>query len=565
MRRLVDVQALLDKLVEERLDDQLDVEACNFGETITNAFALAFCVIVFCVQWVLSSRDPAQRGPVVFSSTVATPSTIYAPIFAGVFGACVDKKKSMEEPLLVSMCIVQPLLLLRFGVLLRDALRRGVNSTIFPLPLTIGQWRLLLGMALFHVAMTGAAFGMLGQFRNDGSLFVAIEAQMLLRTLRDPDVSCSDWERLAYAALIGLCLIIWLGGWQYLRLYRPEYRLAWQRACGTPAAVQAFMLLCIGATCFELQEPQEDSLYTNLAWTSGVATLTTAVLAYFYSGSETGWLYMACIPWHLGCMCSALACLFTLRNDGPLLNAGHNISFVKMWEEEARPRRPGATFIFLSLVLVYLTAVASVLAFDPDESEPIEVAAAAEEEDEGHVRRVKQSRQQSDEFGDDEGPMDPSELTKPLSPSRGGAAAADGAPRRRWRPFGGGGGGEAGRRKGSGARQRLGVREMQLSSTRQGAAAQAAAAPAPRRGGTYLDAEGRPPPPPLRVKRGPIEEESGKEMSEAELADMYDVITAGGGMQGKKLAASCKGSPSKGGGGSGFDGGDDEDATHLGV
>ena len=562
MRRLVDVQALLDKLVEERLDDQLDVEACNFGETVTTAFALAFCVIVFCVQLALASRDPAQRGPVVFSSTVATPSTVYVPIFAGVFGACVDKKKSMEEPLLVSMCIVQPLLLVRFVVLLRDALRRGVNSTVFPLPLTTGQWRLLLGMALFHLTLTGAAFGMLGQFRNDGPLFVAIEAQMLLRTLRDPDVSCSDWERLAYAALIGLCLIIWLGGWQYLRLYRPEYRLAWQRACGTPCAIQSFFLLCIGATCFEMQTPQEDQLYATLSWTSGVATLTTAVLAYVYTGSETGWLYMACVPWHLGCTCSALACLFTLRSDGPLLNAGHNISFVKLWEDEARPRRPGATFIFFSLILVYLAAVASVLAFDPDESEPIEEAVAEEEEEEdAHVRRVKRSSRESEEWGDDEGPLDPTEVTKPLSPSKDGA----GAPRRRWRPFGGGA--DRGRRKGGGLRQRLGVRELQLSGTRLGVAAPAAAgsreaedlrAAALTRSGTYLDAEGRPPPPPLSLKRGPNEQESGKEMSEAELADMYDVITAGGGF-GKKQAASGKGSPSGGAVG------DDEDARHLGV
>ena len=54
---------------------------------------------------------------------------------------------------------------------------------------------------------------MLGQYRTGGSLFVALEAQMLLRALRDPDVSCSDWERLAYAALISLCALVGLGGW----------------------------------------------------------------------------------------------------------------------------------------------------------------------------------------------------------------------------------------------------------------------------------------------------------------------------------------------------------------
>ena len=51
------------------------------------------------------------------------------------------------------------------------------------------------------------------------------------------------------------------------------------------------------------------------------------------------------------------------RSPGPQ----GNVSFVTVWER--KPRGPGASLIFLALVLLYLAAVFSIVVFDPDEAE----------------------------------------------------------------------------------------------------------------------------------------------------------------------------------------------------
>ena len=145
--RMVDVGALLDELREKRFDFDLtqreqvnnfldNPDGCNNGEIFMYSSAMLTCVIIVCLQQYLSTKDPAGRGPIVFGTTVATPSAFYTPVFAGLLGACVDMKQSMEEMLLILMLCLEPLVLLRLAMLVRDALREGVDTRTFPLPLT---------------------------------------------------------------------------------------------------------------------------------------------------------------------------------------------------------------------------------------------------------------------------------------------------------------------------------------------------------------------------------------------------------------------------------------------
>ena len=60
-----------------------------------------------------------------------------------------------------------------------------------------------------------------------------------------------------------------------------------------------------------------------------------------------------------------------------------------------------------------------------------------------------------------------------------------------------------------------------------GAAGNAADGVAAVAGGSYVDAEGAVPPPPLGAKRGPAG--SDVRVSDAQIAEYYDVVTAGGG------------------------------------
>ena len=349
---MVKVQELLDKLRENRLDRDFDPEICNNGEILLYSSALLVCIIVVLLQQCLASRDLAGRGPIVFGTCIATPCTVYTPIFAGLLGACVDQMKSKEEWLLIMMLWIQPCVLLRLAMVVRDAMREGINSRIFPLPLTRRQWRLLLGAVLMHLTLAGAAGGMLAQYRDPegGSLLVAIEATMLLRTVREPGVFCSEWEQLAYAALIGICLLIGAGGGLAVRKLRPSYLYAWNRACGVPALVQGVMLVCLGATCFELHQPQEEALYTNLAYIAAAATVCSAIAAYVTTGTEVGWFYMTVTLYHGGSCLAAAACRIAFDSSGSLLNQGTgNVSFVTLWEQDESERGPGATLIFGAL------------------------------------------------------------------------------------------------------------------------------------------------------------------------------------------------------------------------
>ena len=349
---MVKVQELLDKLRENRLDRDFDPEICNNGEILLYSSALLVCIIVVLLQQCLASRDLAGRGPIVFGTCIATPCTVYTPIFAGLLGACVDQMKSKEEWLLIMMLWIQPCVLLRLAMVVRDAMREGINSRIFPLPLTRRQWRLLLGAVLMHLTLAGAAGGMLAQYRDPegGSLLVAIEATMLLRTVREPGVFCSEWEQLAYAALIGICLLIGAGGGLAVRKLRPSYLYAWNRACGVPALVQGVMLGCLGATCFELHQPQEEALYTNLAYIAAAATVCSGIAAYVTTGTEKGWFYMTVTLYHGGSCLAAAACRIAFDSSGSLLNQGTgNVSFVTLWEQDESERGPGATLIFGAL------------------------------------------------------------------------------------------------------------------------------------------------------------------------------------------------------------------------
>ena len=531
---MVDVQELLDKLKENRLDRNFDPETCNNGEILLYGSALLVCVIVVGAQQCLASRDLAGRGPIVFGTCIATPCTVYTPIFAGLLGACIDQMKSMEEWLLIIMLWVEPIVLLRLAMVARDAMRNGINSRIFPLPLTRRQRRLLLGAVLMHLTLAGAAGGMLAQYRDPagGSLLVAIEATMLLRTVREPGVFCSEWERLAYAALIGICLLIGAGGGLAVRKLRPSFLHAWNRACGVPALVQGVMLVFVGATCFELHQPQEEALYTNLAYIAAAATVCSAVAAYLTTGTEVGWFYMTVTLYHGGSCLAAAACRIAFDSSGSLLNQGTgNVSFVTLWERDETERGPGATLIFGALALLLLAAVFSIVVFDPDESEELQPLAAGKGLQarlpawgRGGAKRaraqataqkqLRRSREDAREFAEE---ADDGAAAAIAAVAVAAAAAGHGRGKLWRRPVG--------------QRARRGSRALKETSSRLssgggavgGAVGGTAAAP----GGSGVGAEAIVPPPPLRVKRGPAEDDP--RMSAAQMAEYYDVVTAGGG------------------------------------
>ena len=535
---MVDVQELLDKLKENRLDRNFDPETCNNGEILLYGSALLVCVIVVGAQQCLASRDLAGRGPIVFGTCIATPCTVYTPIFAGLLGACIDQMKSMEEWLLIIMLWVEPIVLLRLAMVARDAMRNGINSRIFPLPLTRRQRRLLLGAVLMHLTLAGAAGGMLAQYRDPkgGSLLVAIEATMLLRTVREPGVFCSEWERLAYAALIGICLLIGAGGGLAVRKLRPSFLHAWNRACGVPALVQGVMLVFVGATCFELHQPQEEALYTNLAYIAAAATVCSAVAAYLTTGTEVGWFYMTVTLYHGGSCLAAAACRIAFDSSGSLLNQGTgNVSFVTLWERDETERGPGATLIFGALALLLLAAVFSIVVFDPDESEELQPLAAGKGLQarlpawgRGGAKRaraqataqkqLRRSREDAREFAEE---ADDGAAAAIAAVAVAAAAAGHGRGKLWRRPVG--------------QRARRGSRALKETSSRLssgggavggavgGGVGGTAAAP----GGSGVGAEAIVPPPPLRVKRGPAEDDP--RMSAAQMAEYYDVVTAGGG------------------------------------
>ena len=531
---MVDVQNLLDKLKENRLDRNFDPETCNNGEILLYGLALLVCVIVVGAQQCLASRDLAGRGPIVFGTCIATPCTMYTPIFAGLLGACIDQMKSMEEWLFIIMLWVEPIVLLRLAMVARDAMRDGINSRIFPLPLTRRQWRLLLGAVLMHLALAGTAGGMLAQYRDPegGSLLVAIEATMLLRTVREPGVFCSEWERLAYAALIGICLLIGAGGGLAVRKLRPSYLCAWNRACGVPALVQGVMLVFVGATCYELHQPQEEALYTNLAYIAAAATVCSAVAAYVSTGTEVGWFYMAVTLYHGGSCLAAAACRIAFDSSGSLLNQGTgNVSFVTLWERDDTERGPGASLIFGALALLFLAAVFSIVVFDPDESEELQplavdkgLQARPPASWQGGAKRARaqataqkqlqRSREDAREFAEeaDDG------AAAAIAAVTVSAAAAGHGRGTLWR-------------RSVGQRARRGSRAQKQASSRLsgggGAAGGAAGSTAAAPGGSGVRAEFIIPPPPQRAKRGPAEDDP--RMSDAQIADYYDVITAGGG------------------------------------
>jgi hypothetical protein len=422
------------------------------------------------------------------------------------------------------MLCLEPLVLLRLAMLVRDALREGVDTRTFPLPLTRREWRLLRGAVLVHLTFVASAAGMLMQYRESGhGLLTAIEAAMLLRALRDPEVTCSDWERLAYAALLGLCALVGGVGGLTVRKIRPAYLWAWNRACGLPALVQAFLLVCIGAACFELQRPQEENLFTTLAATSGLAGLCCAVGAYVATGSETGWFYLAATVYHVGCALAAAACRLSLEADGPLLNQGHNISFVTLWEQstDGGERPPGATLMFTSLVLLFLVSVFSIVLFDPDERE----APPSAEADEAAPTAAPAKKKRDDEFAEAAAAVYGGDLAA-LEAAEAAAAQTRALAGRRARVA-------ALMRRRLGLRSRLGARELQMSGAQLGVSSTGGASGSRPGGGAAAGGSQLSiPPPPQRVKRGPADGD--EHMSEREIAEMYDMVTAGGGMMGRK-------------------------------
>jgi len=539
---MVDVQELLDKLKENRLDRNFDPETCNNGEILLYGSALLVCVIVVGAQQCLASRDLAGRGPIVFGTCIATPCTVYTPVFAGLLGACIDQMKSMEEWMYIVMLWVEPFVLLRLAIVARDAMRDGINSRIFPLPLTRRQYWLLLGAVLMHLTLAGAAGGMLAQYRDPegGSLLVAIEATMLLRTVREPGVFCSEWERLAYAALIGVCLLIGGGGGLAVRKLRPSYLYAWNRACGVPALIQGVMLVLVGATCYELHQPQEEALYTNLAFIAAAATVGSAVAAYRTSGREVGWFYMTVTLYHAGSCIAAAACRIAFDSSGSLLNQGTgNVSFVTLWE--ARPRggaapEPGASLIFGSLALLFLAAIFSIVVFDPDESEPLQPRAdmpilharlPAWWRDSPAKRARAQATAQRQQQRSREDAIEFAEEADDGVAAAIAAVAVDAAAR-------GHGRGTLWRRPVAStamqrARRSRAAKQTssRLSGGGGGAAGGAAGGTTAASGGSGVRAEAIIPPPPQRAKRGPAEDDT--RMTDAQIAEYYDVVTAGGG------------------------------------
>ena len=182
-----------------------------------------------------------------------------------------------------------------------------------------------------------------------------------------------------------------------------------------------------------------------------------------------------------------------------------------------------------TLALLFLAAVFSIVVFDPDESEELQPLAAGKGlrarlptrwrggAKKAHAQaaaqeQLQRSRQVARELaGEEEDGAAAPTAAVPVA----AAAAGNGRGVLWHRP--------------AGQRARRGSRAVKQTSSRarsgSGAAAAGGATAAPNGGGG--DVKTIVPPPPQRAKRGPTEADA--RMSDAQIAEYYDVVTAGGG------------------------------------
>ena len=431
----MDVAALLQELNASRTRKNplpLDTSACNQGEFLVYASGLTFTGLATLVHIVLACRNCIRD---IYFATMAVPCAIYMLVFAGLLGACVDTGLSQEEPLLITLAAVQPLVCLHFLRLVRDARRKGLNARVFVTPLTRRGWK-WLGIATgFHLLLLLLGVGMLVHLKMGfGSPMVATEAMMLLRTVRERDVTCSPWDVLASGSLAGAAWFVGPLGTIVLRKFARRYAFHWARGVGLPHVWTIIVNVCTLAACLDQDRPQEEPAYLALTAVSGVAALQAAYLANKYAtgwGAKERWLYLAVLPYWVMCCLAALTCFVWLQMEGPLLAE----SFVPLWERllnvtervgaSAPPPPPSAEaaaaaeaaanasnvsnatdgdaagsiilianrtsrgvtgpvlfiasgqhapLIFLPCVFIYLAAVFSTLVWDPDESEKEAIA-----------------------------------------------------------------------------------------------------------------------------------------------------------------------------------------------
>ena len=328
----MDVAALLQELNASRTRKNplpLDTSACNQGEFLVYASGLTFTGLATLVHIVLACRNCIRD---IYFATMAVPCAIYMLVFAGLLGACVDTGLSQEEPLLITLAAVQPLVCLHFLRLVRDARRKGLNARVFVTPLTRRGWK-WLGIATgFHLLLLLLGVGMLVHLKMGfGSPMVATEAMMLLRTVRERDVTCSPWDVLASGSLAGAAWFVGPLGTIVLRKFARRYAFHWARGVGLPHVWTIIVNVCTLAACLDQDRPQEEPAYLALTAVSGVAALQAAYLANKYAtgwGAKERWLYLAVLPYWVMCCLAALTCFVWLQMEGPLLAE----SFVPLWE-----------------------------------------------------------------------------------------------------------------------------------------------------------------------------------------------------------------------------------------
>ena len=159
-------------LLEEltRFEHVLDPDKCNLAELGTYCAWLAISLLLMAVGYCLQRRRPGQH--LLFRMTIVAPAVVYAVVFLGFMGACLDTGATQEESFCITLIAIEPLVCLYLVYLLRDAARGGLSARVFDLPLRQAEWRWLGFCLFFHLSLLLLAVVLLIQATGPGRLLL---------------------------------------------------------------------------------------------------------------------------------------------------------------------------------------------------------------------------------------------------------------------------------------------------------------------------------------------------------------------------------------------------------
>ena len=321
----------------------------------------------------------------LFRLTVSVPCALYCPVLLGLLVACLGQRKTQEDGLSLVLFVLQPVVLLHLGLLVRDARRRGLDAKFFDLPLTRRQWRWLIFSVAFHLLVLLTAIIMLGYFNGPGRLLLALEASLTLRQVRPHPTVCPPGEMEMMPILFGICTLIAIGGHMSVCCTKAAapYRRAWLLGVTAPTAASAVVLVVCFVTCLDTHASQELPLFICLDTISLVAAAFCTRCAAILVDHPTRWLYIALAPYHFMCVVAVTTCLIYHAVEKPLMA----LSFVETWEREPQPH--SARFIFFTIIVLHVVGLQSIVLYDPDESDTTETVTAGHRADVDRRERLR--------------------------------------------------------------------------------------------------------------------------------------------------------------------------------